>query len=80
VKEYPYKDERPPISSSSNSHSQEEEESEKKKSNTNTNNKLLCRFYQNENEILFVPRHWSHQVLNLETSLGFAVEVDNYVY
>jgi hypothetical protein len=80
VKEYPYKDERP-----SNSHSQEvAEESKnkdkKKNSNTNTNNKLLCRFYQNENEILFVPRHWSHQVLNLETSLGFAVEVDNYVY
>jgi len=41
----------------------------------------LCRLYQKDHEILFVPRHWTHQVLNIdETTIGFAIEVDNYVY
>ena len=40
----------------------------------------LCRLYQEADEVLFVPRHWSHQVLNLENTIGFAVEIDNYIY
>jgi hypothetical protein len=38
-----------------------------------------CKLVQNENEVVFVPRHWTHQVLNLAESIGFAVEIDDYV-
>jgi hypothetical protein len=38
-----------------------------------------CTLVQNANEVLFVPRHWTHQVLNLAESIGFAVEIDDYV-
>lgn len=39
-----------------------------------------CRLVQRAGEALFAPRHWTHQVLNLEEAIGFAVEVKNYVY
>lgn len=37
-----------------------------------------CHIDQYEGEILFIPRHWSHQVLNLAASVGFAVEIRDY--
>eukprot|EP01039_Chlorochromonas_danica_P009834 gene9834-10877_t len=39
-----------------------------------------CRIIQQAGQALFAPRHWSHQVLNLDHAIGFAVEVRNYVY
>jgi hypothetical protein len=37
-----------------------------------------CHIEQREREIFFVPRHWSHQVINLVASVGFAVEIQDY--
>lgn len=37
-----------------------------------------CSLMQRAGEVLFVPRHWTHQVLNLEESAGLAVEIDSY--
>ena len=37
-----------------------------------------CRMVQQAGEVLFVPRHWTHEVLNLGESVGFAVEIDDY--
>jgi len=34
-----------------------------------------CDFVQEAGEVLFVPRHWTHQVLNLYETVGFAIEV-----
>lgn len=39
-----------------------------------------CRLVQRAGEVLFVPRHWTHQVLNLDHVVGLAAEVKNYVY
>mmetsp|Transcript_32282 Transcript_32282/g.46577 ORF Transcript_32282/g.46577 Transcript_32282/m.46577 type:complete len:662 (+) Transcript_32282:770-2755(+) len=39
-----------------------------------------CQLLQQAGEVLFVPRHWSHQVLNLAESVGFAVEVSDYTH
>jgi hypothetical protein len=57
-----------------------------------------CMLVQNPGELVYVPRHWSHQVvaivwpiycsilivfydqvLNLEETIGFAVEVLDYI-
>ncbi len=41
----------------------------------------LCQLRQKAGEVLYVPRHFSHQVLNMDKeNVGFAVEVDAYVY
>ena len=41
----------------------------------------LCVLTQREGELLYVPRHFSHQVLNVgRETTGFAVEIDNYVF
>lgn len=39
-----------------------------------------CYIVQNAGEMLFVPRHWSHQVVNLQETIGFAVEILQPVY
>lgn len=38
----------------------------------------VCHLDQLEGEILLLPRHWPHQVLNLADSVGFAVEILDY--
>lgn len=38
-----------------------------------------CVFVQDPGQVVYVPRHWSHQVLNLEESIGFAVEILDYI-
>jgi len=43
---------------------------EKKKKETNE----ICSYTQLEGEVMFVPRHYSHLVLNLKLSVGIAVE------
>lgn len=44
----------------------------------------LCRVLQRAGDVLYVPRHYTHSVLNVQEdeggSVGFAVEVMNYVY
>jgi hypothetical protein len=37
-----------------------------------------CALVQEAGEVLFVPRHVSHSVINLKESVGFAVEVSDY--
>lgn len=37
-----------------------------------------CSVVQSAGEVLFVPRHVSHSVINLRETVGFAVEVSNY--
>ena len=32
-----------------------------------------------EGEAFFVPRHWTHSVLNMQESVGWAIEVQNYM-
>eukprot|EP01034_Spumella_vulgaris_P021913 gene21913-27990_t len=39
-----------------------------------------CEIHQKEGEVVFVPRHYSHQVLNLAETVGFAVEIEDYAY
>lgn len=40
-----------------------------------------CELRQRAGQVLFVPRHYSHQVLNVAPeTLGFAVEVDDYIF
>jgi len=39
-----------------------------------------CYISQGEGDVLFVPRHFSHQTLNTKLSSGFAVEFLNYMY
>jgi hypothetical protein len=41
---------------------------------------IPCSFTQLPGEVLFLPRHWTHQVLNLAESVGFAVEISDYLY
>ncbi|KAJ1438293.1 hypothetical protein B484DRAFT_215197 [Ochromonadaceae sp. CCMP2298] len=41
---------------------------------------IPCSFTQHPGEVLFLPRHWTHQVLNLAESVGFAVEISDYLY
>ena len=40
--------------------------------------KRSCRFEQQAGEIVFIPRHWSHQVINLAETIGFAIEIQDY--
>ena len=41
----------------------------------------LCELRQQRGQMLYVPRHYSHQVLNVgKDTIGFAVEVDDYIY
>lgn len=41
--------------------------------------KDICYIDQYEGEVFYVPRHWSHQVLNKEEVIGFAIEIENYI-
>eukprot|EP01038_Epipyxis_sp_PR26KG_P013711 gene13711-18391_t len=43
-------------------------------------NDKICHIEQNEGEILYIPRHWSHQTLNVEDSMGFALEIRKYIH
>jgi hypothetical protein len=36
---------------------------------------LLCHVEQRAGEVLFVPSMWTHQILNLAESVGFAAEI-----
>jgi hypothetical protein len=40
----------------------------------------ICTIHQHAGQILYVPRHYSHQVTNLNHVLGFAWEVERYIY
>ena len=35
------------------------------------------QFYQYPGEIVIVPDHWMHAIVNVEPSLGFAVEINH---
>lgn len=37
-----------------------------------------CRVIQNAGELFYVPKHWTHQVINLAESVGFAIEIQSY--
>ncbi len=39
-----------------------------------------CEIRQHAGDIVYVPRHWSHQVVNLAETVGFAVEIEDYIY
>ena len=43
--------------------------------------KTACELIQNPGEMLYVPRHVSHSVLNMDSVVyGFALEVEQYVH
>ena len=37
----------------------------------------FTEFYQYPGEIVLVPDHWQHAIVNIEPSLGFAVEINH---
>ncbi len=38
-----------------------------------------CEFTQSPGELLLVPKYFSHEVLNLAESVGFALEIQDYI-
>ena len=39
-----------------------------------------CEIDQRTGDVVFIPRHWSHQVINLAESVGVAIELDKYIH